>query len=507
MKSETTIINLPGIITEKTFFKDTELDSPLPEFNPDISRLIKVDATPIIHSIECEDGVCEVRGNITFGMLYETDYKNKIAYTAVDTDITQKIELKSSYSSIYPDANIKCLFLTCKLLGPRRFVIKAKIQIDFKAVATNDEEAVDINTADINVFYKTEDITMYKPFDRLEEEFRFRETAVTEKPIGSIITSNGSLSYPEIQNNNGSYNVKTVLTVKTLYEVEDTDNEYVHSINTFPLVMNLDTPDNIDENDMNVSLELLNLSTVSDLDEYGENRILNFDATVKMKTTFYEEVTASIAVDGFSGKNDYESDIAEISFDTLNNKNNKTFILEKNFTTDKIHIDEILDTSCNFNITDKSIEDNILTIKGMVTYDVLTRSENSIANQTFTSDFEETIPLDDIDLKLMSIHIFPFETTSSLYGSENISIRTMCLIKPIAFANHQALYMKSFDIFDECRNDNKRICFYYPENSENLWDIAKKYHQNPKRLKDNNKDAFDENGNIKKNLKYLAIKS
>lgn len=507
MRSETTKLNLPKIITDSVSFKEIELDSPLLEFNPDISRLIRVDAFPSVESIDINGNTCEVKGKITFGMLYETDYKSKLAHTNVTTDLVQRFDLPDGdYAEIFPSANIKCMFLTCKLLGPRRFILKARTQTKLKAVAMLDIPVVDTNSTDINTYFKTCDIETVKPYKSSVDIFKFSETLPVDKPIGSVVTTYTNLGIPEVQLADGTTNIRTVLLLKILYEVEDTDNEYIFVTAAYPVNISIETPDVHDDDYAKANVELESLIVVPDLDEYGENKVLNIDYTLKTSVIYYEEAIEVVACDGFSGRNEYNCEYSGVKFDVTLPSNDKTFIYEKSYNTDKAVVSEIMDTTVNFTVNDKILADNILNVKGMATFDVLARTDDGIVNMTFSSDFDESMPFENDNAKISDIEIYPFEVSSNLYGGETIAVRALAYVKPEAYETVEKSFISNFEVGEPKPGSDKGICFYYPDNQEDIWAIAKKYSQNPKKLRDDNREAFDEYGKIKKSMKYLAIK-
>ena len=125
MKSELQTISLPKAIKPEHCFKDIETEGVLPDYSPDISRLVRVDAAPCVENVRCDDK-CEISGKLVFGLLYESDYKSKLAYTTFTVPFELKCDALAA-KEIYPDVRCDCTYLTCRLLGQRKVSIKAKL--------------------------------------------------------------------------------------------------------------------------------------------------------------------------------------------------------------------------------------------------------------------------------------------------------------------------------------------------------------------------------------------
>ncbi|MDD4422787.1 MAG: DUF3794 domain-containing protein, partial [Eubacteriales bacterium] len=110
-----------------TVDKDLELESSLPDYCPDISRLIRVDCVPVIESSEINGEKCVVVGKIICNMIYETDYKNKVKSAVFEKDFTHNFDVPMQNSvDPVPEVTTRCAHISCKMLSPRKFIIKSR---------------------------------------------------------------------------------------------------------------------------------------------------------------------------------------------------------------------------------------------------------------------------------------------------------------------------------------------------------------------------------------------
>mgnify|MGYP003302750440 CR=1 FL=1 len=96
MAITTNEISIPKKLFGARVDKDLEFDTQIPEFCPDIARLIKVDCTPFAETCEIDDSKAVVKGKAVYDVLYETDYKSRLRCCSFTQEFTQNIPLPRS---------------------------------------------------------------------------------------------------------------------------------------------------------------------------------------------------------------------------------------------------------------------------------------------------------------------------------------------------------------------------------------------------------------------------
>ncbi|MEG2003092.1 MAG: DUF3794 domain-containing protein [Clostridia bacterium] len=502
MKSKTKTVQIPKSINPVCCYKDIELDSALPDFSPDISRLVRIDATPYVENLKCEEK-CEIKGKLVFGLLYESDYKSKLSYVTFTSDVVQKCDI-GTFSSCFPEAKMCCTYLTCRLLGQRRFSIKAKIETTVCGTTINDFTVAETENGDLNTFFKTADIPVLMPSGEYKNEFDFKQFAKSDKPITAVIYSNATISPPETAISEKAANIKANITVKTLCELEGNENEYSLFTNTFPVEINMNG-DLITENSLvNTSLLITELSVIPDLDEYGENKIMNIKYIIKANALSREKAFLTVAADGFCGKNECECEYSSLSYDEPCQSAEKNIIFEKTFSSDGNMLEKIIDTQTDLVVTSKTVKDGMLNLKIKAKSDVLAKSDGSILSLSFSDDFEESLPFDSA-AAVGDISIFPFEVSSTLYGNDSVSIRVMAFVKASGNVKTSQSTLSTLNIGDSFANSESGFVIYYPDADEDAWEVAKKYHTSPKKLLDGNRDIFDVSGKLKSGKRFVRV--
>lgn len=502
MKFDIKSVFLPEIILNDTFSKDMELDSTLPENAPDIIRLIRIDAKMGKPEVTFNGGKAEVNCNVDFGILYESDYKSRLAYVTVPGNFSLKADCPDLTGEYYTNANVGCSYLTCKLLGPRKFVIRAKMNTDLAVTTVKEVKTVDSDASQVNAFFLTQKVNSIGPCGTYTENYTFSDVLPAEGIVDQIVYIQADAGVPEVSVSEGRLNVKSKAVVKVLYATEDGLYDLVTQ--TYPVNLTFEneniTPDQI----YRVDIWISDAGATIETDDYGDNKLISVNYTISMLANCFEKIEDTVACDGFCADRSSQSEIVPVSYKSLSKIAEKTFTFDKTHDTEKTDIREILDTGITFNITEKTIKDGVLNIKGNMDIEVLTRTDSGISSVDFGGEFDESINIEEGNT-VADITLKAVEVNSNVYGGENISVRALVHVRADVYTSPAVNVLASFTADDNATPADGAIRFYYPEKAETAWSVAKKYRKNPKKLMDDNRNVFETDGTLKDSAAFIAV--
>ena len=501
MKFDTKSIFIPRTGGCGVLKKDLELDGNLSEDLPDIARLISVDAKIGKTSIKDENGKAEVVCGVVFGILYESDYHSKASYTTAGTTFTQKTDVECG-KEYYPDADVKCAFLSCKLLGPRRFVIRAGMATRLECDTVGEFRTVDTDSSKVDSYFKSEKVPVTSPCRTYADERHFEGTANAAFPVSSVISVSADVTACEYAASDGRLSVKAPVRVKALCEGEN--GEYFALSTEIKTLTTAEDAD-IDENKIfRVSLDASSPSASVESDDYGEQKILRFSVDLLMSAVCYETVTEEIASDVFCADRGSECTAENVRIENIGTMREKRFDVEKTFDTEKSDITRIIDTSVSFRVTDVAQSNGNASVKGVYTANLLTESENGLNEMTFDGEFSETVPISENE-NVSHVSVTASEAAASLFGG-SVTVRASAAIRFFPLSAYSIPAITSVTASDTAeRRDDGKIRFYYPSEDETSWDIAKEYRVDPKKLEDNNKNAFGSDGKLNDGVYFVVI--
>ena len=134
---------------------------------------------------------------------------------------------------------------------------------------------------------------------------------------------------------------------------------------------------------------------------------------------------------------------------------------------------------------------------------MLAQSGESVVSRTFTDDFEDSIPFSgDIVPSVGDITVF--ESKAELYG-DTLNIRAMAFVGLSGDEHRHIPVLAAVELGDADEPVGGGFRFYSPDESETLWDIAKKYRVDPERLMSDNAESIAPDGRLN-GKRYITIR-
>lgn len=504
MKFDIKSIFLPEITQNETFAKDMELDGALPEYAPDITKLVRIDARIGKAETVISAGKADITCKVDFGILYESDYKSKLAYVVVPGMFTQAAECPKIEGENYPSASVSCAYLTCKLLGPRKFVIRAKMNTDLAVTEIREIKAVDSDSSQVNAYYLTDKIVVNTSCGIFTENFSFSEAFALEHIVDHVIYAEGDGGVPEVQVAEGRLTIKSNVALKIFYETED--GFYNMETRTLPVTLLFENETITPAQTFRVRLTMQNVEADTETDDYGDNKMVRVNFVIDMTAACFEETEETVASDGFCGDRESSGAVTPVTCHSLCAVWEKTFSFDKTHDTEKTDIKEILDTAIVFAIDEKTLSDGVLTIKGNADVEVLARTENGVISEDFGVEIDESFVLDCGGQVATEVALKAVDINASVYGGENINVRAVVCVRANVYDAFIKNVLTEFTADDDAKVSEGGIRFYYPEKAETAWSVAKKYKRNPKKLIEDNHGAFEADGKLKSQASFVAIR-
>ena len=504
MELEKKNIFLPEITPGTVYRKDLELDGALSEDQPDISRLIRIDAHASEPAVETENGKLCVKSRVVFGILYESDLRGRPAYAQTAADFTQSTDIVSPAGEYFALADIRCTYLTCKLLGARRYVIRAAMETSVAVVSAKEQPAVDIPASGgENVFFKTEERVYSLPCRLFTEERRETGSAVSPQSVEAVLFTDYHVSSPEWESSEGRLTVRVPVFLKAFCETED------GSLITVPFsaetALTAEDPDITPESTFSVDACVSSCSSSAESDEYGEMRVIKFEYSVRMNAVCYEKASETVATDAFCASAVCDTQTKRVAYRDAAGEIKKEFRIQKEFDTEKTDIRGVNDITAAFSVNSAECSGGRLIVKGVYTADYLADTDTGISGGSFGGEFEESVECED-GCSVMRVRVFPLESTYSVKDGGVIALESPACLCAELYRTVETEALVSANVSETVSKAPCGIRFYYPEEGETAWSIAKCCRTDPEKLVADNPGAFAPDGTFTPDAAFVAVK-
>ncbi len=478
--------------------KELEKEMLLPDYSPDITRLVKLDATPYIESAVLNGDKCVVNGIYIFSMLYESDESASLSFSTFNLPFTEKAEIKNTASEGMINAKIKVKRIGCKIINPRKFAVRIKSVLNISAQGTEKVKICDTSLFPKNVHYKKDSFAYIEKTEEHTNEFTFEETYnLSEKdiPADDVLMNCMSIEQPEAYVSEGKIQLKANATSKLIYTGEGGNGKYITSKKSFPANMIFDDVAVGDNSPVCAAVSVISSEVDTDVDSYGENRVIKLKYTVKAKVNVFEKINCEFATDAFAcGKKNHP--ILQ-KFTTLTDDDavSRVFPVDFRFTPEA-KLTEITDYSAKINDCKIKNDDTGARLCGTYTLSVFGKTEDRYENFDFSESFEERLSDTAMSFDICDTDCEAFEANVILTSDGALNGKMLCRVQiaPKSYKTFSAVTEITTD--EETDTENCSLICCYPTSKDSLWSIAKKYFTDPNVLYSDNAEIFNAAGEL-----------
>ena len=479
--------------------KETEKELSLPDYCPDITKLIRIDATPYIESSAINGERCTVEGIYVVSLLYESDCKSALSFTTFNIPFSEKTEIKNAGKESIPKAKMVVKRIGCKLITPRKFSLRLKSGLNLSVKNVEKASVVDVECGVENLLYKKESCEWYEKEEKSEYEFKYKETfKIPEslKPIDDAVMNTFCTEEPECIIADDKVHIKTSICCKILYSSEESQNDYIMFANSFPITMVCNDTDLNDVTSSRAEAQVTFSEISVDVDSYGENRVIEAAFTVKAKLYTRKKKSAFYATDAFLAELPGETVTKQFTTLTESEPVTRIFTAEKRFVPENVTFSSICDSTSRINDCKITVNENGTFLTGIYVASFLGVTENGYISCDEAGEFSEKISSERIYYDDYIVNCNVSQTNAALSADGNIDIK-LTLKTETVFESK-----KTFNAVTEIRSDDVQkkkgleMLFYFPMEKDDLWSVSKKYFVYPHRVSNENPEIFDREGKI-----------
>ena len=481
---------------EINFARELQNDIVLPDYCDDISRIIRVDAKPIIKNKYANKDVARLNGIIAVTVIYISEPYKQLRSFSFSNDFDYSCDIPGVTPSHKMSAQIEVGELNCRLLNPRKMTVRIENGVlvktsenkhgsDYDNTAfyvsnnpgANPDEHDGILIEKLRHNFDSCDMLVGETEAKIEENI-----AISDGPAANeIIYADINILIDEIKPLYNKAAVKFTSDVKLLYNSVEDKNEYIKITKKIPSTQIVDV-DGLDEKYNCVcKINLSSLKTDIDIDQYGENKVINLDFVAQLEITAYKNNEYEAVVDAYSPK--YENSIQN---ETVKVQRFKGIYKEKQFIEDSIElednaagIEEVMDATGIIVINNSVINESMITVNNSAEISVMVRGgDGDIQNLDCSIPIKTEIMADD---KIIngSADINGYATSlEAAIENGKLNVKVGVSYECVVFENENKNIVKAVIIDEEKAKPVKKdaqMIIYYPQKGENLWGIAKKY--------------------------------
>lgn len=454
----------------------------LPEQFDDAKRIIRAECTLRPGGRYISGREAEYEGEMVYSVLYLTDsnsIKNAVFKTKYSKSITVPENVDDNFS-VYPTFS----GVESKLVNPRKINLRSLVKLNFEAYKTVSampefsgdtplEDSLSCEMKhDLAEYLRT--LTLSSCDNRVSRDFELQSG---EKPVKEIISCTMTVKPGEHTVSSGSINACADGVFNVFYLVKnDEDVEYACATRVFKLDTRFNDELIEEEFEGGIEYYVKEISVSVSKDGNNENKYFEVDFTYDACGRFYACERCSLVSDVYSC--DYECDYTcrDIELITyLGSENRKESF---DCSVDCPHAVNVLAPDAWIkDIRVRRADDNSSVYVDLdVNVTALIRSEDSRLS-SFSHDVPVRVCFDGIGADIIQIKPMLSDVRAEL-RADQISLAFSSCITLLQFGKSERRVVSKVDLKKQMPREDTSglpITFYYPDDGELLWDIAKKY--------------------------------
>lgn len=474
-----------------------EADFSLPEYMPEILRIIKSTAQPKVNSCKAVgervtvDGECELR------MIYTAE-DGCIYSFSQSRPFTRHCENNVFDYATDINCEVAVSYVNCRATSTKRAEIKAGVTIKINAFIEETEEIISIENDCIEK--KSLPVRAMSLGCKKTRTFSMSDTATLSTPCAFIIGSRASAVCTEIKKISNKIMVKGDAVVEVCY-VNANDKSCTESIrHTLPINQILEF-DGMDERFTgNVTLNVIAVDVMLKNEQDGVGSSFDIGLSIDASALMWEEKELVVINDAYAVGSCIDLKKQSMVFYTPLDEICDTYIFREDFQVSGEGVSKVIGSTCELtNILAKKEKDKIIFSANLSLSVLIKDNSGSISNVNKILDvkYERKADYEDNDIFcLPKLNVFSLDCAEK--GNNGIDVRAEINLSANVFGK---FYIDTVADVKESENqfirNSNAITVYFPEESESLWSIARRYNTTVNAIAEENGLEGDTTENLK----------
>jgi hypothetical protein len=468
-----------------------EFDYVLPDYYPDIFKVLKCTLTPAIisHSVSGSQLFCD--GVVYIKVLYLTAGSNRIycieqRYTYSKTiDLVKNAPVDSAVVTVSPKTD----YCNCRATSGRRIDVrgavscKIKVNCARKTEMITGAEGLGVETKKTALSYCGEKLMTSRQFVSREDI----ETGASVSGAISIIHHDANIAVTDFKVIANKIIVKGEAQIKALYIIGSSDSDNGDDGNitevmeaTIPVSQIMDLEGVTENHICFVNLSVMDCDLEVRPGEAGETRIFACDLTLDCTVTAHLESNVSPVSDIYSTEFESSFTVATIKAEALPHMISHQLSLRSAIENTEGNLVEIFDARCEvINVVCRARGTNEMTITGQITMQAI-----GVLDSGMPTFIEKSEPFElavEVPMLGSEYSIEPnLQVTQVTYtlNDNKVDIRVSLSLNACLYMINSINVIRDITVNQEKPKDKSAeyaLKLYYAEDGEDIWGIAKRY--------------------------------
>ena len=465
-------------VHESTAEQSLDADIILPDYCPEIAKILQCSVIPNINSVSNNSGRVTADASATIRIFYVGE-NGKLAAYEQNYPLQKYIESGKITSDSSVSVDLKTDYANCRAVNPRRIEVRAMMTFIFRINNKRDESVLSgVDGAGMQTI--TQELDAASLCGINERTFSLSEVIEIpggKAPVSQVINVASSAVVSELKVINNKALLKGDCNVKIYYVADETSAvEFIEHSVPISQIIELD---GLTENcRTGINLNICMCETTPKADSSGDMRLIDFNARINAFIVAFDEIPVSLINDAYSTVCETKNTYKSIELMKFNDKFDSVFTNKVVLESIGVSVNCVTAVWCSEMKYSFSSKDDKCTVSGTYQANIVYKdNENKTGIIRKPVDFDFSVKMSEKSERITcfgGVHIL--SCSCAVSAESRLELKTELSASGIILSNITMKYISNVDILNENkRKDNCALTIYYCDKGENLWNIAKKY--------------------------------
>lgn len=456
-----------------------DADFTLPDYCPEISKILKCRAVSRISSKGMSGKTVTVDGTITVTVIYCSE-EGKLCSYEYQYPFSKKVEVGFDTDNCMLCCTTKCEYINCRAITSRKIDVHGAAVINIKIIRKKCTQVIsDVDDSNIELLRGTAPATT--PMGSNEKYLIIEERLEMNQGQSNLCTVVRYDAVPTIKECkllSGKAVVKGEILFNVLCSGMDCPPQIIRTNLPFSQIIEIEGI--TDSCECDAAAEMAYLEIKPQVDSNGDAKALLINAKVLVSCDCYCNNDIDVIYDAFSRK--YQAEIIknDVSINKICKKINERINCKKNLEFSDGALSAVADMWCNVKVDNIMLTPENLTITGTVIPSIIAIDNEDVpAFYEKSIEFEYICPINCPDVPLKCDPIITVSSANyTITGSGNMEFRVELCINAVIYEDIKVSVISDVEINDKRPIENKSkaaMTIYFASCGEKVWDIARKY--------------------------------